>query len=579
MTIFRSFVFLSVVLLPSILLAQDQGADAAAKEKLRRRNALIEQVLADLSNMVLGENRAFIGVRIGSLLWDSDEKRARAMFQTAANELMNAQTFAETAQKKTGNQNDLATGGQTRTQILTAIANRDAELALDLLVKTRPTLIARAMASQAAADKKPATNGNYYYLAQNETNLEQSFIRLAAEQNPERMVKLLKDALSKDVTNETINLLKKLHSKDPDAAKEIGSRIVDKLIRSNFKNSGQPNYQVMQTVINFLNDYTNSRNSNDKSFRFDESQMANLSEKLISYFLENGAGQAGYMAYSIVPIAEKLSPSSVEALKKIAKASSGRGDWGGYDPDLQKVFSSNLTADQMLAEVKKFPPEGQLQIYQRAAAKFVEQGDMARATAIINEDLPDEYRDDAIRNLNVQYANNLIGAGKFAEAERLIDEQPENNRTYALINLATAIYQKDPIENKTYAMAVVGKVRAFLPEKPEDNTDMQGFMQIVNAYLTIDPSEAFRMYERLVPQINELAEASVVLSPFQGNNNVRRGEFVLSEGNSFGYYGVDGSAFSTFANKDLDQTVKLVDMFSRREIRIALKLQLAESLK
>ena len=174
---------------------------------------------------------------------------------------------------------------------------------------------------------------------------------------------------------------------------------------------------------------------------------------------------------------------------------------------------------------------------------------MARATAIINEDLPDAYRDDAIRNLNVQYANNLIGSGKFAEAERLIDEQPENNRTYALITLATAIYQKDPIENKTYAMAVVGKVRAFLPEKPEDNTDMQGFMQIVNAYLTIDPSEAFRMYERLVPQMNELAEASAVLSPFQGNNSVRSGEFVLSEGNSFGYYGVDGSAFSTFCEQ------------------------------
>ena len=264
MTIFRRFVFLSVLLFPTILLAQDQNADAAAKEKLRRKNALIEQVLADLPNMVLGENRAFMGVRIGSLLWETDEKRARSMFQTAANELMNAQTFAEANQKKTGSQNDLATGGQTRTQILTAIANRDAEFALDLLVKTRPALIARALASPAAPDKKVITNGNYYYLAQNETNLEQRFIRLAADQNPERMVKLLKDALSKDVTNETLNLLKKLYSKDPDAAKEIASRIVDKLIRSNFKNGGQPNYQVIQTAVNLLNEFINSRNSDDK---------------------------------------------------------------------------------------------------------------------------------------------------------------------------------------------------------------------------------------------------------------------------------------------------------------------------
>ena len=104
-------------------------------------------------------------------------------------------------------------------------------------------------------------------------------------------------------------------------------------------------------------------------------------------------------------------------------------------------------------------------------------------------------------------------------------------------------------------------------------------MQVVNAYLTIDASEAFRMYEQIVSQMNELAEASAVLSPFQGNNNVRRGEFVLSDGNSFGSYGFDYSVFNNFASKDFDQTARLVDMFSRREIRIALKLQLAESLK
>jgi len=51
---------------------------------------------------------------------------------------------------------------------------------------------------------------------------------------------------------------------------------------------------------------------------------------------------------------------------------------------------------------------------------------------------------------------------------------------------------------------------------------------------------------------------------------------MLSQGTSFGYY-YDPSIFRVFAKNDFDRTMKLMDAFSRREIRLALLLYLAEN--
>jgi hypothetical protein len=94
-----------------------QNADEA-KVKEQRRAALVEQILAEIPNLRLGENRAIVDVRVGNLLWDSDQKRARSLFQNAITELVNAQTQAEANQKPTTYQNELLTGQTTRPRSL-----------------------------------------------------------------------------------------------------------------------------------------------------------------------------------------------------------------------------------------------------------------------------------------------------------------------------------------------------------------------------------------------------------------------------------------------------------------------------
>ena len=126
-----------------------------------------------------------------------------------------------------------------------------------------------------------------------------------------------------------------------------------------------------------------------------------------------------------------------------------------------------------------------------------------------------------------------------------------------------------------YALAVLSRARGGLPDQPETANELSWYVQLINVYTNIEPEEAFRMYETMVPQLNELADAAAVLGGFQGSGNVRRGEFLLAQGNSFGVY-VDFSPLRPLSNKDFDRTMKLIDRFSRREARILMRLQLAD---
>jgi len=577
MLIARFFTCLLLCVFPLITFAQD--SDEAGKTKQRRQTVLLEQIIADIPNLKLGENRALVYAKIGNIVWKADEKRARAFFQNAVGELINAQISAEADKKNIGYQNDLLTGQTTRPQILQAIAARDAELALEYLYKTRTEIVVKALSTTTPKNSKISNySNNYSYLAQNENNLEQGFVRLAADQSPERAVKLLRQSLKKGFSNETLNLLKKLHTKDAETADELASEIVGKLVNSSFSADNQLNYQNINVATVFLTEFIREKNQSEKYLKFDDSQMRILADKLISFFLKQNESRGYYNAYSILPIAEKLAPSSVAGLKQNQKNNPRHGMFSEYDPEVSKLFNGETTAEQLLIAAKKFPASSRRQIYQRAANKLAQQGDINRATEILTDNFDEDALEQEIHNLNSQYSYNLISAGKFAEAENLIDGFPENSRVGALINLANAIFQKNQTENKSYAVAVLGKARASISEKPQDTTEMSNLMQIISAYGTIEPVEAFRLFEPLVPQINELSEAAVIINGFQRNSNIRQGEFVINNNNSWGFYGADFSVLSKLSTGDFDRVLNLIDSFSRGEMRISLKLQLAETI-
>jgi hypothetical protein len=561
-----------VLLLPVIIQAQASDEEVR-KEKQRRVGLLVDQILADAQDLKLSENRAHVYARTGAILWNTDKKRARTLFQNAVSELIAARDAAASSNKALAFQIDML-NQSIRPSILNTIAARDAEFALESFYRSRPAILQRAIEAQGAKPSKISNIGtNYEYLINNERNLEQSLMRMAAEQSPERAVKLLKAAIDRGFSDETPNLLKRLNDKDPETASELAKEIIGKLIDKGFNTNERPDYRKLNLATNLLNEAVREKSPNDKGLQLDPSQERTLAEKLIAY--HTGDNRSEYFSfYALLPIAEKFVPASVARIKELGKANVGRG-WGDYDPDVSKLLSSDATAEKLLGEAKKFPMNSRRQIYQSAASKYAQEGDITSALAVVNENFSDDALTDAVNNLNSQYSYSLIGAGKYADAERVIDEFPENARLSALVNLANSIYGADTEKNRSHAALVLGKARALLPDKPENSNDLQGFTQVMYAFASIEPTEAFRMFESLVPQLNELTDAAAILNAFQGGSGVKQGEFLISQGN-FGVY-MDMSSLRPLGAKDFDRTMKLVDSFSRREIRTMLRLQMAEN--
>jgi len=551
-------------------------------EKLERQITLADASVTDAGGLRLGENRASVYARAGALYWKSDQKNAQSLFQRAINEVANALTSAETESrnKQTQQMNEARILQQVRPTVLNAIANFDPEMAIEGMMRTRTASVARAMAVDPSG-KVSDTSGINTSLARSEMALEQHLTMMAAEKNPEKAIKMLQDSLKKGVSNETLALLKKLYAKDPESATSFAADVMSQLQGASF--SSDPNdFEMVNVASQILNESlrTPPLKPGSKDFRFDENQIRSLAQKFINFVLTQDYRMNAGRYNTALPIADKYSPASAAALRKAQVASMPSSSRGQLDPDVRRLSSDpKITPADMLQQAKTFAPELRPALYQNAANKLVQAGDINGAMQVLNANFSGTALEQAIASTNSSYASYLIGQGKYAEADQIIDTLPDMNKRNAYIQLATRAYQKDPENNKGLATTVLGKARALLPNRPEDNNDLSGILQVISAYATVDADEAFGMYQSLIPQLNELADANALTQGFQGSSAVRSGEFSMANGNIYYGYFLDPGTFRSLAKSDFERTQKLIDGFTRREMRINFRLQLAENLQ
>jgi len=573
--------FILVVLFAGLTAAQTAIKTDAEKAADRKEAvaSLTDLILTDAAGLVLGENRSYVNARVGALLCKSDPKTAASMFQTSINELVSAQSTAEAESRSRSSRLafEIRISQSIRTGILTTIAGCDAGFALDSLFRTRSTSIQRALAQAGDPTAKISdTTGYGQQFVRNELGLEQKLTALAAAQDPALAVKMLQDSIKRGISGETLGLLKKLFEKDPASANSLAADVLDRLQSSTFSN-GPGGSDELALTFNILNDYTRDKKPGAKTIKFEDLQIRSLAQKLINFAIIPDQRFPRQRFSAVITLAEKFLPASVAALKKVQKAAQGGTPRGVMDPDVRQVIDSRSTPAQMLNDAKRFPADSRGPIYQSAAGKIALEGDLEGARGLLNANFSGYALESAEAQVNSAYAAYLSRQGRFADAERFIDEFPEATRRTSLIGLATAAFRKDREEYRSFAVGVLRKVRTIMPDRPANAGELSQFMQLASAYSAIEPDEAFAIVEPLVQQLNELADATAVVQAYQNTLSVRSGEFEIAAGGSYGF-AFDAAVLRALAKADLEKTNKLIDTFARREIRIAFRLQLAENL-
>ncbi len=592
---FRKLVFLlsTFLFLCSLIIAQTEPAATPDAEKEKKKKEMdervvqmLDQAIGDAPTLRLPQNRAIVYAMAGDLYWKFDEKRSRDLFRSAANEILayNAET-----EKEKRDSTDPFMGfydfNDPRGQVLPFVAKHDGELALELLIQTRSAAIADALLKAFAPDAKSdndmfSFNSDKQRVRQ-EIALEQRFALLAADENPDKAIKLIKDSLAKGVSYNVLQLLQKLNSKDEKKANELAGEVIKKFLDTDLSKKSEE----LQVAVMFLQHATRTDaapnpNSKEKPFKFSETLAKDLATKLANTFLQpaNSVTLAMALSQSMSSL-EKLVPEKIALLKQRQTDSQK-----SLPTELknmqrqQKLWDANSTPEDILAEIPKLQNEMEKNsAYQSLASKIAQIDDETRAKRLIDQ-IPDEKaRERALNQFESSKISRAASAGKLDDARKMIGNlTSKKTQIQKLVSLALDFNKKGTEKDIETAKGLMKSAKSLTTETPEDEDELNDLMEIVKGYAIVEPDVAFRVFEPIVDQINDFVMASAILSKYNKRNRTfKKGELIMrSNGNSF-----DGLLLFRYINQvqllgkaDIDRMSLLSDRFQRSDSRTIVKL-------
>lgn len=562
----------------------DAKKEQAQKELNEKIVQTLDQVISDASLLRLPQNRALVFATAGDLYWKFDEKRARDLFRSAAGEIMAFNLEAEREKRdSTDNFARFFDANDPRMQVLPLVAKNDAELALEMLAQTRPAAVAEAMLKAVPADNNVGGMFGPNSAAQKvrrEIEMEQRFAVLAADSNPDRAIKLIKDSLSKGVSYNVLPLLQKLFKKDEKKAQDLASEVVQKLLDLDLARKTDD----LNTAISYLqfmagNKAQTETASKAKSFQFTDMQAKDLAGKVANTFLQpaNSANVSRMLSRALSAI-EKIEPDKASLLKQRQTASPRSGpNRPSNGLRMQDLYAAGTTPEQIVTQIPKLQNEMErAAAYQAVASRIGQIDDEARAKKLIDQIADTNARERAQEAFDAAKISRAAATGKLEDAEKLIGTLTNKwTKIQKLVALAEQYKARATETDLEAASSLMKQARSLVSETPEDEEEVRGLMEVVRGYTTIEPETAFRMFEPIVDQMNEVVQASAVLSRYnRRSRSFKNGELILQTGNGpseiplFRYF----EQFQLLGKADLARTSSLADRFQRGDVRILVKL-------
>lgn len=616
---FNRFVFI-IILIPSLfspvfpqLPATKNAESKEEKEKARaelekKAVTLLERTAEEASLLKLPENRAYINANVADLLWKRDEKRARRLFRSAAEEVMLAQAEFENIQE------EIPTGTmqltQARYQILQTVARRDAELALELLITTRPARIAAEMqkyAAEAAAGTaapqpagargEPASTSGFEsrYLVQNELQREQAFTAMAAQNDPQRAVKLLRENLAKNgVTAEIWNSLQRLHLKDEEAAKSLLGDAVAKLLESDLSKKENARQAAAQFLMRFTvvkppsivpaSTAANPAANKKTPFQPDDKMLRDVAGKIIDAFLQAKNFTSLSEINRLLPALEKLVPERAAALrqKQAALKKTMTTEQSQQMETANLVNNPNATPEERIKNAAKATGGARQFMYRDAVQKMVQNNEADRARQLLTEAPASADRDRALELLDSLVAQKAVKDGKLDEARRIVGNlKNKNAQIEQFVSMARSFYAKNTEEDHKTAAGLMDEAARLITDVPQSEEETNGLLAVVAGYAVVEPNRAFLMLDPLVEQVNEVMQATAVLAKYNRRDfRFRSGEmsYIFGMGRAQSSVWRFRRELGLLAAADFERTRNLTDRFTRQDVQILTRLTLAQSI-
>ncbi len=542
----------------------------AQQELERKALALLNETLDGAQLLKLAENRSFIFATAADLLWKHDEKRARIFFQEALNELVVA--IKNSGRDEQGYDSSLWIIISQRQQILTSVARRDPQFALDLLQATR----------QVFKENMPM----YGLMMDQELMLEQSIAAEVAANDPKRALQLAQESLSKGISSQTMNLLRKLQMKDAEAATSFAGDLIKKLGSTDFSKNPEASYvaiELLRALIrpeqNAAEGGINPKPSKLKPLKVDEQIIRELTDTVLTAATNSSSERPDFVTLqSLLPELEKRAPERVAGLRRKLAESNEK-----LNPHLKMMLQYGMLMrdgkpDAILEAAAKAPPDFRAYLYQSAVMKLMQSGELERARKIISDNLSGDERDRLMAQVDQELIAKALKEGKMEEAGKLIERiNPKEARLAQIAQMATSMFAKG---DRKMALALLDETQELVNRPPENQQEITAMLQVARAYALIEPARAFGIIEPVIDQANAMLAAAAMLEKFGADRGFfKDGEYRMQTAMYYSY------AISTqyqkeltaLARTDFARTRALADRLQRDDARLMARLFIAQA--
>ncbi|MDT5296302.1 MAG: hypothetical protein QOJ76_3182 [Acidobacteriota bacterium] len=321
--------------------------------------AALDEVLKEAEGLKLPENRAWVQAQAASLLWRTDEKRARRLFGESLAALEGIESDPDDdAPDESLRQMSV----EMRHEVLQLIGELDFQLAAEYLRRSNPA---------ASPDE--------------EYQLSLEVAARVADEDPQRALRLAQESLSRKVSYKLVELVAQLRGTDPAAAAKLAGDITAKLKSEDFTTNREA-AAVACGLLRIALDSPDATGGGSPGAHpmLDQHDSKALMELTAAAALRTSDGQPELLLglQSLLPAMENVVPSLASRLRRRTDLLVGyaRETNGGNEdtasriaPDGQTTFAGSRSREEQTADLIAGAEE--------AAGK----GDKTRALQLLDE--------------------------------------------------------------------------------------------------------------------------------------------------------------------------------------------------
>ena len=552
--------------------ASQQKKEREQRQELERKTrALLQDVVSSAGSLKLPENRVFVMTNAADLLWEFDEKRARNLYWEAINSLnliapqvrRSSQNLSQDEQVKI--QQAYVTVFGLRRNLLRQVAQRDPQLALELLRATRQT--------------PPESKSGFMYPG--ERLLEEVIARAMAERDPAFALQRAREILEKGITLELTILIRQLNEKDPVKASEFTGEVISKLRMTNVAIDMRSSTLAIHLLQYSRTPEATGLAATAKTLRLSDEQRRELAEIVTSAALNATANShLLFRIREVVPEIQQFFPERLAALDQKVKVFNESLTQRQRDENTYTELIRGGTPEEIVRRAATQTERERLSLYLQAATIVTSRDNADSFRNVVSKEIKDEKEQQNILDLvDSQQINIAVHRKQLDELRQLLPKiRRKEERARAMVEMALLLKEKG---EDAEAATLLDEAADLIKTDLKSETHTNALLTLLSAYAVIDPPKAFALAERTVDQANSQISLLLLVDRVIKSGVVKRSEIIL---NHPGMLPVDflvfkyGKGVAALAAADFNRTKALAERFERNELRIMARLLIVKGI-